>query len=346
MFRMYSKYKLTHLSQTSGWGAKIEPEVLSNILDKLPVFNDKNLIVGFENNDDAAVYKFGDDLGIISTLDFFTPIVDDPYVFGQIAAANSLSDVYAMGGIPVLCLNIVGFPKCLPIEVLCDILKGSADKVKEAGAIVTGGHSIQDNEPKFGLSVIGKVCPDSVYKNYGAKIGDKLVLTKRLGVGTIITAIKGEICSDDAYNDAVASMTTLNKYAYEASIGIKINACTDITGFSLLGHGYEMAYGSKVSLHLDKKSIPVIESSIEYLRNGFIPEGTYSNKKYLSNNVYCKCEEWVEDILFEPQTSGGLLFSVEEDDLERFKKNLESRHVFYKVIGEVRKLEDKFLYVE
>lgn len=339
------KYKLTHFSQTSGWGAKIEPEVLSNILNKLPSFYDKNLIVGLENSDDAAVYKFGDDLAIISTLDFFTPIVDDPYVFGQIAATNSLSDVYAMGGEPVLCLNIVGFPKCLPIDILSEILRGSADKVKEAGAIVIGGHSIQDNEPKFGLSVVGKVHPNKVYKNYGAKAGDKLILTKKLGVGSIITAIKGEMCSEEAYREAVNSMTTLNRYAYEASIGMKINACTDITGFSLLGHGYEMAYGSKVSLHFYKHEIPVIESSIEYVKDGFIPEGTYSNRKYLGDNVSCECEEWLEDILFEPQTSGGLLFSVDDSCLEDFKKRLESFNVFYKVVGEVREFEDKFLYV-
>ncbi|BAK80907.1 selenide, water dikinase [Candidatus Arthromitus sp. SFB-rat-Yit] len=284
-------------------------------------------------------------MGIISTLDFFTPIVDDPYIFGQIAAANALSDVYAMGGVPVLCLNIVGFPKSLPIEILYEILRGGADKVKEAGAIVTGGHSIQDNEPKYGLSIIGKVLPDRIYKNYGAKPGDKLVLTKKLGVGALIKAIKKEVCSQKGYNDAVESMIILNKYAYEASIGLRINACTDITGFSLLGHGYEMASASKVSLYLDKNSIPIIESSIEYVKDGIIPGGTYTNKKYLVNDVFCDCEDWLENILFEPQTSGGLLFSIEAEDLDKFKKNLEEKHVFYKVIGEVREFKDKFLYV-
>lgn len=279
-------------------------------------------------------------------MDFFTPIVDDPYVFGQIAATNSLSDVYAMGGDPILCLNIVGFPKCLPIEILSEILRGSADKVKEAGAIVIGGHSIQDNEPKFGLSVVGRVNPTTVYKNYGAKISDKLILTKKLGVGSIITAIKGEMCSESAYNEAVKSMTTLNKYAYEASKGIKINACTDITGFSLLGHGYEMAYGSNAALNFYKEKIPVIGESIEYVKDGFIPEGTYSNKKYLEGKFHLECEEWLEDILFEPQTSGGLLFSVDSGDVEKFKSNLEKLNVFYEVIGEVIEFEDKYLYVK
>lgn len=339
-------YKLTHFSQTSGWGGKIEPGVLSNILKDLPVFEHEDLIVGFENSDDAAVYKLKDDLAIISTLDFFTPIVDDPYVFGQIAATNSLSDVYAMGGEPILCLNIVGFPNCLPIEILSEILKGSASKVKEAGAIVIGGHSIQDNEPKFGLSVTGRVHPKDVYKNYGAKIGDKLILTKKLGVGSIITAIKGEFCSKEAYDEGVKYMTTLNKYAYEASKGIKINACTDITGFSLMGHGYEMASGSKVSLHFDMNKIPIIKESIEYVKDGFIPEGTYSNKKYLEGKFYCECEEYLQDILFEPQTSGGLLFSVPEGELEKFKRNLKDKDVEFEVVGEVKELVDKYIYVK
>lgn len=304
------------------------------------------MIVGFENNDDAAVYKLRDDLAIISTLDFFTPIVDDPYVFGQIAAANSLSDVYAMGGEPMLCLNIVGFPKFLSIDILSEILNGSASKVKEAGAIVTGGHSIQDNEPKFGLSVIGKVHPENIYKNYGAKVGDVLVLTKKLGVGSIIKAIKNDKFSPNAYSEAVKYMSMLNKYAYESSRNIRINACTDITGFSLIGHGYEMAFGSKVSLHFNKDSVPVIEESIECIKNGFVPGGTYSNKKYLNGKVYCNCDEWLENILFEPQTSGGLLFSVDVNYIDDFRKNLYDNNVFHEVVGEVKELEDKYIYVK
>ena len=340
------KYKLTQFSKTSGWGSKIGPEALSNILSTLPVFNHENLIVGIENSDDAAVYKLKNDLAIISTLDFFTPIVDDAFVYGQIAATNSLSDVYAMGGEPLLCLNIVGFPNCLPIEILSQILNGSSDKVKEANAIVIGGHSIQDDEPKFGLSVVGKVHPDLVYKNHGAKINDKLVLTKKIGVGSIITAIKGEVCSSSAYEKAVSSMITLNKYAYECSKGLKINACTDITGFSLMGHGYEMAVGSNVSLHINKENIRVIEECIDYVKDGFIPEGTYSNKNYLKGKIFCNCEEWFEDILFEPQTSGGLLFSIDCNDLFEFEKRLNDKNVFYEVIGDVREFSGKYIYLE
>lgn len=310
------------------------------------MFEDKNLIVGFENSDDAAVYKISDDTAIISTLDFFTPIVDDPYIFGQIAAANSLSDVYAMGGEPLLCLNIVGFPKTLPIEILSEILRGGADKVLEAGAIVTGGHSIQDNEPKFGLSVVGKVDINNIYKNYGAKVGDKLVLTKKLGVGSIIKAIKMDKASENAYKQAIHEMSTLNKYAYEASKGIKVNSCTDITGFSLMGHGYEMAYGSKVSLHIFKDSIPIIEDSIDYVKQGITTGGTFTNKKYLEGKYNCECEEFIENILFEPQTSGGLLFSVDKDDMVNFEENLRKTNVEYSVIGEVRELSDKYIYVK
>lgn len=312
----------------------------------MPSFEHKDLIVGFENNDDAAVYKLRDDLAIISTLDFFTPIVDDPYIFGQIAAANSLSDVYAMGGDPILCLNIVGFPKSLPIDILSEILNGSASKVKEAGAIVTGGHSIQDNEPKFGLSVIGKVHPDNIYKNYGAKSGDVLVLTKKLGVGSIIKAIKNDKFSQSAYDEAIKYMSMLNKYAYESSKSVKINACTDITGFSLMGHGYEMAFGSKVSLHFDKNSIPIIDESIYCVKNGIVPGGTYTNKKYLSDKVYCNCDDWVENILFEPQTSGGLLFAVDINYIDEFRKNLCNNGVFHEVVGEVKELVDKYIYVK
>lgn len=312
----------------------------------MPEFKDENLIVGFENSDDAAVYKLSDDIAIISTLDFFTPIVDDPYIFGQIAAANSLSDVYAMGGEPLLCLNIVGFPKNLPMEILSEILRGGADKVKEAGAIVTGGHSIQDNEPKFGLSVTGRVPINNIYKNYGAKVSDKLILTKKLGVGSIIKAIKTDKASNNAYNEAIKYMSTLNKYAYEASKGIKVNACTDITGFSLMGHGYEMAYGSKVSIHFYKDCIPIINESIDYVKNGITPGGTFTNKKYLEGKYECECEDWLENILFEPQTSGGLLFSVDEDDVERFEENLKGAGVVYKIVGEVKEFNDKYIYVK
>ncbi len=308
---------------------------------------DKNLIVGIETSDDAAVYKLDDEKAIIQTLDFFTPVVDDPYTYGQIAAANSLSDVYAMGGKPLVALNITCFPLCLPIEVLGEILRGGADKVLEAGAVVVGGHTVDDNEPKYGLSVTGIVHPDKVLKNYGCRIGEVIVLTKPLGTGIINTAIKGGIASKEAYDKAVKTMAELNKYAAEALTNYNISACTDITGFGFLGHCYEMASASKVTLRFDKNKIPYIAEAREYAEMGLIPEGAYNNRAYLEgkyslNNV----PEWLADILFDPQTSGGLLFSCSRADGEEIVEKLKKINVIAEIVGEVISLEDKWIKFE
>lgn len=296
--------------------------------------SDENLLVGVETSDDAAVYKLNEETALIHTLDFFTPMVDDPYTFGQIAAANSLSDVYAMGGTPVTALNIVGFPNCLPIEILGEILKGGADKVIEAGAVLVGGHSIQDDEPKYGLSVTGIVKPENVLKNYGCRIDDVLILTKPLGIGIITTALKGGLASDKAYEAAVKSMTTLNKYAAEAMKNYEIHACTDITGFGLMGHGYEMASASDVTLRLSKKSIPFISEAKDYAEMGLVPAGCYNNKKYLKDKYLMKdVEEWMEDIIFDPQTSGGMLISCRAGDGEEMVSKLGSIGIEASVIG-------------
>jgi selenide, water dikinase len=297
---------------------------------------DSNLIVGIETSDDAAVYKLNEDTALIQTLDFFTPVVDDPFVFGQIAATNSLSDIYAMGGKPTVALNIVCFPTCLPMEVLGEILKGGAQKVLEAGAVVVGGHSVDDNEPKYGLSVTGTVHPSKVLRNYGCKEGDLLILTKPLGTGIINTAIKGGVASEEAYNKAVEVMTELNKYAAEIITQYDVNACTDITGFGIMGHGYEMASASGMSLKLYKNRIPFISEAKEYASMGLVPAGSYNNRKYLEgkysiNNV----EDWLMDILFDPQTSGGLLVSCSESTAAAILEkgaNLKFKPV---VIGEV-----------
>ena len=308
---------------------------------------DKNLIVGIETSDDAAVYKLSDDIATIQTLDFFTPVVDDPYTFGQIAAANSLSDVYAMGGKPVVALNIVCFPNCLDIEILGDILKGGADKVLEAGAVVVGGHTVQDDAPKFGLSVTGIVHPDKVLKNYGCKEGDVLVLTKPLGVGIVNTAIKGGIASETAYNKAVKNMATLNKYSGEIAVKYDINACTDITGFGIMGHGYEMAEGSKVTLKLWKDSIPYIEEAKEYASMGLVPEGAYNNRAYLQGKYeLIGVEQWMEDILFDPQTSGGLLLSLSKEQGQKLLEELKENNVESWIIGEAVAKKDKYIIVE
>lgn len=309
---------------------------------------DSNLIVGIETSDDAAVYKLNEDTALIHTLDFFTPVVDDPYVFGQIAAANSLSDVYAMGGKPTVALNIVCFPTCLPIEVLGEILKGGAQKVLEAGAVVVGGHSVDDNEPKYGLSVTGIVHPSKVLRNYGCKKGDILILTKPLGTGIINTAIKGELASEEAYNKAVEVMIELNRYAGEIIAKYDVSACTDITGFGIMGHGYEMASASGVTLKIYKDRIPYLSEAKEYAAMGLVPEGSYKNRKYLEGKyTMSNVEEWLEDILFDPQTSGGLLVSCNEDTAAKILK--EGADLKFKpvIVGEViEKSKDIDIIVE
>lgn len=308
---------------------------------------DKNLIVGIETSDDAAVYKLNDEMATIQTLDFFTPVVDDPYTYGQIAAANSLSDVYAMGGKPIMALNIVCFPTCLSMDILGEILRGGADKVIEAGAVVVGGHTVDDNEPKFGLSVTGIVHPQKVLKNCGCKVGEVIILTKPLGTGIINTAIKGEVASKDAYNTAVEVMATLNKYAAEIITKYPISACTDITGFGIMGHGYEMASGSNVTLKLFKDKIPYINEAKEYAEMGLVPEGSYNNRTYLQGKYELRdVPEWMEDILFDPQTSGGLLFSCSEDESEKILKELNELKLKSSIVGKVLPYEESYIVVE
>lgn len=309
--------------------------------------NDKNLIVGIDTSDDAAVYKLNDEMATIQTLDFFTPIVDDPYTFGQIAAANSLSDVYAMGGKPIVALNIVCFPNCLNMNILGEILRGGADKVLEAGAVIVGGHTVQDDEPKYGLSVTGIVHPDKVLKNYGSETGDILILTKPIGLGIINTAIKAKIASKEAYEKAVKVMAYLNKYAGEIITDYNITSCTDITGFSLIGHAYEMAEPSKKTFRIFKDAIPFIKEVKEYASMGLIPAGCYENKRYLEGKYLLKnVESWMEDILFDPQTSGGLLISCKEEDYIDILTRLEKLEVESAVIGRVEDFNDAYIVVE
>lgn len=305
--------------------------------------------MGVDSSDDAAVYRINDEMAIIQTLDFFTPIVDDPYTFGQIAAANSLSDVYAMGGEPKLALNIVCFPDCLSPEVLKEIMRGGQDKVTEAGAILVGGHSVSDDEPKYGLSVTGFVHPDKVLANTGAKPGDLLILTKPLGTGIISTAIKGEMASENAYREAVASMSTLNEFGKKAIDRTEnVHSVTDITGFGLLGHSLEMAEGSGVTIRIFSGDVPYIEEAKEYSQMGLIPEGAYNNRRFIGNKVEFSKDvtEYMMDILFDPQTSGGLLISVSRESADKLIKELSESPVKFGVVGEVLQKEDKYIIVE
>jgi selenide,water dikinase len=299
----------------------------------------ENLIVGVETSDDAAVYRLSDDLAIISTLDFFTPIVDDPYTFGQIAAANALSDIYAMGGKPVLALNIVGFPDALDKSILLEILQGGADMVLKAGALITGGHSVVDEEPKYGLSVTGTVHPERVLKNFGSRPGDLLILTKPLGTGIITTALKRGKANAEAYDEAVRYMTMLNREAAEAMNDLRVSACTDITGFGLMGHAFEMADASSVTFEFDSKAIPLMGHTLDFSRKKLKPGGLGRNRSYLKSRFSAEegIEEDLLDCFFDPQTSGGLLFSLHADDLERFHQNMGDTDTY--VVGRVLEKE-------
>jgi len=287
----------------------------------LPLTEDPNLLIGLDVADDAAVYKITDEIALIQTVDFFTPIVDDPYIFGQIAAVNALSDVYAMGGRPLTAMNLVGFPiKKLSGEVLKKILLGGLEKIKEAGAVLAGGHSVEDDEIKYGLSVTGIIHPEKIISNRGAKPGDKLILTKPLGTGIISTAIKAEMASPEAIEKITLSMCTLNNRAGEVMQEVGANACTDITGFGLVGHLTEVLSASNAGAVIYTDKIPYFPEALEYASMGLVPAGTYLNKEYYSCRVKLEGEVSVfkQDILYDAQTSGGLLISLPQRNAEKF----------------------------
>ena len=306
--------------------------------------DDPNLIVGLNRADDAGVYKLSDDLAIIQTIDFFTPIVDDPFMFGQIAAANALSDVYAMGGRPLTAMNVVCFPvKTMDIAILREILRGGLEKMKEAGVVLAGGHSVEDAELKYGLSVTGIIHPDKVLTNGGAKIGDSLILTKPLGTGIINTAIKGKMASDDSISRVTRAMAALNKTASEVMQEVGVNACTDITGFGLLGHACEMIEDTNLGMEINASSVPFFPEAKEFAGMGMVPGGTYRNREFRKKliEVGSGVSPYFMDILFDPQTSGGLLISVPEKKanelLERLRdKGIKEAAIIGEVVAEPR----------
>lgn len=329
--------KLTKLAKCAGCGAKVGAGVLVKLLDGIRVHHDPNLLVGFDKSDDASVYRISDDLALVQTVDFFPPIDDDPYTFGQIAATNALSDVYAMGGEPKLALNIMAVPDSLPKEAVHELLRGGYDKIYEAGAIITGGHSILDDEPKYGLAVTGFVHPDKMLKNCGAEAGDVLFLTKPLGIGILTTAAKADLVSEETAALAKRLMTTLNKGARDVMVGYRVHACTDVTGFSLMGHGLEMAQGSNAELVIDTAAIDLIEEARKFAEMGILPAGMYRNRAF--------AEEWVDagevplavqDMLFDPQTSGGLLIAVHPDDADAMFEELKTAVPSAQRIGTVQ----------
>lgn len=334
---MKNDIKLTALTKTSGCAAKIGPSVLDSVLKGLPKFNDPNLIVGFDTKDDACVYKVSEDKVMIQTVDFFPPMVDDPYTFGQIAAANALSDIYAMGATPTLAMNLLCFPSCLEPSIMNDILAGGYNKVAEASAIVVGGHTIADATPKYGLCVTGFAHPSEILTNSNAKEGDVLVLTKPLGVGILNTATKAELLSPEEIREVSKVMTTLNKYAKDTLKGLKVNACTDITGFSLVGHGYEMASGSNKTIEFFSNDIPILPKALDFAKMGILPEGMYNNLEYLKDffTTSSKVSNEMQDVLLDPQTSGGLLLSMPEKDAKEYLSRMELINPWTRIVGQV-----------
>ncbi|UMZ72893.1 Selenide, water dikinase [Natranaerofaba carboxydovora] len=300
---------------------------------------DSNLLVGLDASDDCGVYKLNSEIALIQTVDFFTPVVDDPYIFGQIAAANALSDVYAMGAKPVTCLNLLAFPiDKLGTKILKDILKGGSDKIKEAGAHLVGGHSITDSEPKYGLSVTGVQHPDKVITNSDAKPGDYLILTKPLGVGIITTAIKKGLAKEEDLDAVIKTMTRLNKDAGEVLEEFSVSACTDITGFGLLGHTYEMAKGSEVTIELDVSKVPVLAGTKKYVENKAVAGGTKKNLSYFSSYIegLDKISEGEQYIIADAITSGGLLIAINEDECDQLINKLKEQGCLStEVVGKV-----------
>jgi selenide,water dikinase len=305
----------------------------------LPFITDPNLLTGLEKAEDAGVYRLTDTLALVQTVDFFTPIVDDPYTFGQISAANSLSDVYAMGGKPLTAMNIVCFPvKTMDMSILRDILRGGLDKMREAKVTLVGGHSVEDNELKYGLSVTGLIHPEKVIYNTGAKTGDRLLLTKPLGTGIISTAIKAEMIDEAVATEAIRSMAALNDRAAEVMMDFHVHACTDVTGFGLLGHMCEMVQGTDVGVVLRHTAVPVFPGVKGLIDMGLVPGGTYRNKEYRINMVEQGKDvpAYVMDILFDPQTSGGLLIGVQGEEAESLLEKIHDEGIAEAaIIGEV-----------
>jgi len=333
---MENEVKLTKLAQCAGCGAKVGAGVLAQLLEGIQVHRDPNLLVGFDKSDDASVYRVSDELALVQTVDFFPPIADDPYLFGQIAAANALSDVYAMGAEPKLALNLMCVPRDMPQQAVHQMLRGGYDKVYEAGCLITGGHSIFDPEPKYGLAVTGFVHPQRILTNSGAETGDVLLLTKPLGIGVLTTAHKADMVTPESMDLAYALMTTLNKSARDIMVRYRVHACTDVTGFSLMGHMLEMAQGSEKQMHLSVSEIDLIPEAVELARMGLLPEGMYRNRTF--------AQQWVEhgetpleiqDLLYDPQTSGGLLMAVHPEDAQALLEELKGAVPSAQRIGRV-----------
>lgn len=329
-----------------GCTAKLGAGVLSRILERLPKGDrDENLLIGYDSRDDAAVYRISEDTAIVQTLDFFPPMVEDPYLFGKIAATNALSDVYAMGGDVRTALNIVCFPEDMDLNILGEIMRGGSEKVMEAGGILAGGHSIADDSVKYGLSVTGVVHPQKIYPNNQGQPGDVLILTKKLGVGIICTANRIQEASEAAMNEAVASMTTLNRRASEICRKYEIHACTDVTGFGFLGHLHEMMDG-RHSCQICARQVPVMEEAPRYAEEFFLTAAAQKNRNHLAEHVRFEHISFaMEEVLFDPQTSGGLLIAVRPDQAEELLAELREEGLPAGITGKIIEKRETEIYV-
>ena len=345
---METEVKLTKLASCAGCGAKVGAGTLVQLLDGMKTHKDERLIVGYDKSDDASVFVVDETTALIQTTDFFPPIVDDPYLYGKIAATNAFSDVYAMGGQPKLALNIMCVTDKMEPDTVQQILRGGYDAAYEAGAIITGGHTIQGAEPIYGLAVSGFVHPNRVWTNSNAKAGDALIMTKPLGVGIITTGIKADMVEEDLKNRVYTQMLTLNKDARDILVKYQVHSCTDVTGFGLLGHGFEMAQASTCSLHFQVEKIPYHREAYELADMGLVPAGAYRNRKYAEQGVklYKDFSVAMQDILYDPQTSGGFLVALQKEEA---KKALEELKCFFPqaaIVGYVTDKEDDTIILE
>ena len=329
-----------------GCTAKLGPGALKRVLEQIPRKKEPRLLVGYENSDDAAVYQLTEDLAIVQTLDFFPPMVEDPYLFGQIAAANALSDIYAMGAEVKTAMNIVCFPEQMDLNILGRILQGGAEKVEEAGGVLAGGHSIADTDVKYGLSVTGTIHPSKILKNNGCRVGDVLILTKPLGVGIVCTASRMKAASEEAMEQAIRSMTTLNKYAAGALASHEVHGCTDVTGFGFLVHLCEMlsdAYSAEIWAEV----VPYSKECKDYAEEFYLTAAGQRNRNHVGEQVvFENCPFFMEEVLFDPQTSGGLLASLCEEDAKHVKQELEKQGLPCAIVGRIVEKQEKSVIVK
>ena len=345
---METEVKLTKLANCAGCGAKLGAGTLAQMLEGFRTHSDPRLIVGYDKSDDASVYVLDENTALIQTTDFFPPIVDDPFLYGRIAAVNAMSDVYAMGGEPKLALNILCASEKMPEEAIREVLRGGYDAAYEAGAIITGGHTIRGAEPIYGLAVSGFVHPKKVLTNSNAKPGDVLILTKPLGIGILTTAAKAELADKPVLDKIYTQMATLNKAARDVMVTYPVHSCTDVTGFSLLGHGFEMAQGSGCTLHLEVEKVPFHKEALEFASMGLVPAGAYRNRKFAGSGVKM-CREIslaMQDILYDPQTSGGLLFALPEKEAGKCLRELKDKIPQSAIVGYVTEKEDASICLE